>query len=314
MAIPQMPHLLLIGCWQAATDRLTGLVEAGCVVTWLPVEADPWPDHDLVLVRLDEPNLLSRLPLTPLWLAWNVHDSPALALDAYAARAALVLPAATTVAQLLQSIDQVLASGRNLSATARRLYRRGEVIRCSPDAVLEIEQGCVAQSVIHADGAEVLLGLAGPGQLLTPHPEDNCLIQLVAHSNVTIRSEPWATASRRPDFALRLRTRLWHLEAWAAMQARPYLAERLLGILSVLAEQFGKPQPDGVLIDVRITHQQLAAAIGANRTTVTRLLSELRRRAVLTTSGHGHNERFCLLQWQQGHHNFPPPVAIATLG
>jgi hypothetical protein len=64
---------------------------------------------------------------------------------------------------------------------------------------------------------------------------------------------------------------------------------------------------------VRITHTLLAAAIGANRTTITRLLSELRRRNVLTTVSHGHKERFCLLEWQQNHHDPFKPVAFATI-
>ncbi|MCL4860507.1 MAG: Crp/Fnr family transcriptional regulator [Caldilineaceae bacterium] len=316
---PMMPHLLLIGCWEQAVDRLAALVEAGQTVTWQPASADPLLGCDLVIARLEEQGLIPRLPAATPWIAWNVHDDPALALAAYAGKAALVLPGATSAPLLVQSIEQGLVASRQTvprssgEGAVQRLYERGEVIRFSPDAILEIEEGLVAQTVIHPDGAEVLLGLFGPGQLLAPHPEDDCLIQLRAHTEATIHSEPWETASRRPDFAVRLRTRLWQMEAWASMQARPYLADRLLGILTILAEQFGRPQPDGVLIDIRITHAQLAAAVGANRTTITRLVSELRRRNVLTTTGHGQDERFCLLQWQQSHHDFRRPVAIATL-
>jgi len=116
-----------------------------------------------------------------------------------------------------------------------------------------------------------------------------------AHTDLTLALQPWREASQGADFAGRLRSRLWQMEAWAAMQARQHLPDRLLGILALLAEQFGQPQTDGVLIDVRITHAQLATAIGANRTTITRLISELRRRKLIKTVGHGHEERFCLL-------------------
>jgi CRP-like cAMP-binding protein len=314
-------HLILIGPWEQSLDALVELAQAGHLITWAWCVAPPAISGDLLLVRLDQADRLpSGLPSALPWLAWNVTDNAELTLAAYAAKAAVVLPAATPASLLRHSVDRLLpvqtrATQQCGECAARRSlkYRAGDLIQLPADSVLEIETGIVAQTVIHPDGAEVLLGLHGAGQLLTPHPDDSCLIQLVAHTATVLTLQPWALASQKPTFAERLRARLWQMEAWAAMQARPYLADRLLGILSLLAEQFGKPQADGMLIDVRITHAQLATAIGANRTTITRLLSELRRRALLTTVGHGQDERFCLLEWRQSHHDFLPSVAIATL-
>ena len=178
----------------------------------------------------------------------------------------------------------------------KRVYRRGELIVIAPDAVLEIEQGVVIKTVIHLDGAEVLLGFHGAGQIITPHPEDSCHIQLSAHTEVHAQIVSWRAAGQMAELPNRLRAQIWQQEAWAAMQARPAYEERLLGILSLLAEQFGHPHQDGALIDLRITHQQLASAIGATRTTVTRLLSDLRRRQLITTQGSGNQERICLHQ------------------
>ena len=176
-----------------------------------------------------------------------------------------------------------------------RHYRRGTLIPTLPDQLLQIQAGIVAQMVIHTDGTEVLLGLHGAGQLLLPHPADSCFLHLQAQTEVLLVPISWQEARQWPDLPEQLRGRLWQQEAWAAMQARPHLADRILGLLELLAEQFGRTQPDGVLIDVRITHQQLAAASGATRTTVTRILQELRRRAVLDVVGQGQQERFCLL-------------------
>lgn len=178
----------------------------------------------------------------------------------------------------------------------KRVYQRGDPIVIAPDTVLEIEQGVVIKTVIHLDGAEVLLGLHGAGQIITPHPEDSCHIQLEAHTDVHARLLPWQQAILMAELPNWLRAQIWQQEAWAAMQARPAYEDRLLGILTLLAEQFGHPQDEGVMIDLRITHQQLASAIGATRSTVTRLLSELRRRRLITTHGSGNQERICLRQ------------------
>ncbi|MCE7979550.1 MAG: Crp/Fnr family transcriptional regulator [Caldilinea sp. CFX5] len=194
-------------------------------------------------------------------------------------------------------------SPSNGMVVTRRTFGRGALIPTTADLLLQVEEGVVAQVVIHSDGAEVLLGLHGPGQLLTPHPADRCFLNLQAHTDVRLAIFSWQQALQLPDLPARLRARLWQQEAWAAMQARPYLDERLLGVLTLLAEQFGRPVPHGLLIDVRLTHAQLATAIGATRTTVTRLLGTLRQRGLLTTVGEGQEERFCLQQATLAHHH-----------
>ena len=52
------------------------------------------------------------------------------------------------------------------STAVRRSYPRGALIPTTPDLLLQVEEGVVAQVVIHSDGAEVLLWLHGPGQIL----------------------------------------------------------------------------------------------------------------------------------------------------
>jgi hypothetical protein len=105
-----------------------------------------------------------------------------------------------------------------------------------------------------------------------------------------------------PQTAGRLRVRVQLMEAWSAMQARPHLGARILGLLNLLAEQFGRRHADGMLVDVRLTHAQIAAAIGATRSTVTRLLSDLRDRVALSVISDGDRERFCLREWEPGQH------------
>jgi CRP/FNR family transcriptional regulator, cyclic AMP receptor protein len=46
-------------------------------------------------------------------------------------------------------------------------------------------------------------------------------------------------------------------------------------LLLDLAEQYGQSTPEGVLLSVKLSHQNLASLIGATRVTVTTLLGEL---------------------------------------
>lgn len=51
--------------------------------------------------------------------------------------------------------------------------------------------------------------------------------------------------------------------------------ERLGSLLLELVEQYGRPVPEGMLIDLKLSHQDLASIIGATRESVTLLLGEL---------------------------------------
>jgi hypothetical protein len=157
--------------------------------------------------------------------------------------------------------------------------------------------------VIHDDGAEVLLGLYGPGRVLAGHPEDTCCIQFHAHTAARARIQPWPESARLPAFPERLRDHLRQMEGWAAMQARPQIEQRLLGLLSLLAEQFGRATPQGTVVDVRITHAQLASAVGTTRATVTRRVGLLRRQGLLAVTGSGGGERYCLPRWEEQRHS-----------
>ncbi|HBL25838.1 MAG TPA: hypothetical protein DD490_03280 [Acidobacteria bacterium] len=180
------------------------------------------------------------------------------------------------------------------AAHRRHRYRQGQLISLPDDAVLEVKEGVVALTALHADGAEVLLGLFGPGRLLPGHPAHGCALELTAHTEVEVRTHTWVEAIRQPELAERLRYRLRQMEAWASMQARPHMEQRVLGILHLLAEPFGRPHPRGLLLDVRLTHAQIASAVGGTRATVTRLLSQLRRRGVLSVVRTPGGERFCV--------------------
>lgn len=234
------------------------------------------------------------------WLAWNRHDVADLAVQAYEQGALAVLPGLVTeegVRAALRTAFARLAGGA--ASRARRThgvitYTRGTRIELDEDEVLVVERGVVATEVLHEDGSEVLIGLSGPGDLLTGHPHDSCCLHLTAHTDAQVTVQTWTHAVATPRFAERVRSRLRRVEAWAAVQARPHLTDRLIGLLSVVAERFGTVRGDATLIDVRLTHAHLAAALGTTRATVTRLIGRLRRARILDTTKINREERFLL--------------------
>jgi CRP-like cAMP-binding protein len=64
--------------------------------------------------------------------------------------------------------------------------------------------------------------------------------------------------------------------------------ERLRHLLMLLKQEVGQAQANGTRLGVRLTHQQLANAIGTTRVTVTRLLSQLQEEGWLTIDSTRH--------------------------
>jgi hypothetical protein len=309
-----MRHLAFLGALDANVQKMALHLHAnGYTVTFAHAGALDSAALPILVLGKQQTGALAQLiageAFRRPWLAWNRSDRPALAAAAYQAGALAVLPARLVPAAFRQAVQRALElsepGAEKHAPTFRRAvreYRRADPLLLAHNAVVEVQAGVIALRALHYDGAEVLLGLCGPGQTLVYHPADSCNLQLAAHTDAKVLLKPWAEAVTEPGFAARLRERLQQMEAWAAIQARPHLDQRVLGLLSLLAEQFGKPQADGVLIDLRLTHAQLASATGATRTTITRTLGDLRTRGLLTTLGSGENERLILHRRETGSH------------
>lgn len=304
--------VVLAGAWEERADAVLSLLRADFEV----VLAASLSDHGAKDTRHRPVALLAVLndttppgevaamakSLETPWIAWNASGRTETA-EAYKAGAIAVLGDDLSVSDLGQVVRNALLrlarpqDNPSVSVT-NRSYRAGERIDVRADHVLQIHEGVVSLHAVHPDGAEVLLGLLGPGQFLAGHPMDSCYVEVQAHTSVTVSRQSWAHMRTETPTAMMdaMRAQLLQMQGWASMQARPNLSQRTLGILSLLAEQFGIADAQGALIDVRLTHSQIAAAVGATRTTVTRILGELERDGKLRVVGAGANARL----WVQG--------------
>lgn len=260
---------------------------------------------DLTLVCLHTREI--NQPPNSAWLAWDLTGSSQAIAMAYQAGARSVFPKDTPFTVITETIRRTMAdlarNGRATRLPRQRTFSRGELILLESDEVLQIEKGILATTMVHQDGIEVLIGLSGKGQVIVAHPNDNCHIQIISHTDSTVKITSWEDAVSQPDFSQKIRARLQQMEGWAAMQARPSLQGRVLRLLGLLADQFGQPLEDGTLIDVRITHHQLAAAVGATRTSITRTLSELRAQGKVLSVSRGGEDFFCLSGTPEHHHH-----------
>ncbi|WP_287129108.1 Crp/Fnr family transcriptional regulator [Candidatus Cyanaurora vandensis] len=171
-------------------------------------------------------------------------------------------------------------------------YKAGEVIVLRPRELGVVYRGVIQLLTLHASGDEVLLGLLGPMMPLGLPLTILDTYQAVALTDGNLLRVSWEEAQHSPRFAheinLQLTRRLHQTEALLALAGKRRVLERIQGFMLLLGHEFGQITPDGLRVEIRLTHQQIANAMGTTRVTVTRLLSTLRAQGFLTVGRDRH--------------------------
>ena len=154
------------------------------------------------------------------------------------------------------------------------------------DTVLVLVEGRIRLYSITPDGKQAILALIEPGEMfgelaLTGCDEREEFAQAVGISKVvSIPREVVETVLLRNAglslaitkfVGLRRRRLERRLKNLLFRSSR----ERLLGLLCELIEQYGRKIDEGLLIDIKLSHQDLAGLIGVTRESVTLVLGEL---------------------------------------
>jgi len=266
---------------------------------------DPLPL--LIALESEDCDILESSALCPI-LVWDRLDSSGVREVSYAHGAFCVLPKSLTVAALMQALSNaaLVASTTHpnhlFSHSVRRNYKRGEQIHLEEDRIIQILRGVVRCTSLHPDGSEVLIGFYTENDILIAHHAHTCYVEMAAHSALLVLMEPWSSAAARPEFYNRLKERICQMELWSSMQARGTMEGRLLGILQVIAGKFGMSTRGGTRLNIKLTHELLASAIGATRTTVTRILGGLKKEGKVAVEKTVNGE-FLLLPDHGMHHH-----------
>lgn len=187
----------------------------------------------------------------------------------------------------LRQLLEELYSGRTLHP-----YKSGQAIRMLPDEIWVVCRGVVQLGTLYDSGDEALLGLACPSMpfglplsLIRPY-------QAAALTDVDLMRLTLTEVEQSPVLAhgifRHLTRRLQQTEAVLAMVGYRRVEDRLRHLLLLLKDEIGQPSGTGTRFAIRLTHQQLANAIGTTRVTVTRLLSQLQEEGWLVVDSARH--------------------------
>ncbi|HEY9604732.1 MAG TPA: Crp/Fnr family transcriptional regulator [Allocoleopsis sp.] len=189
------------------------------------------------------------------------------------------MPQASTA--ILESDRYELREGRRL-----HFYAKGEEIPLVSQGIWQVCQGLVQLSTLCQNGEEVWLGWAEPsaffGQWFSLLQTYSAIalsdVHLTWFSLAEINSSPRLAQIILPQMVRRMR----QAEALLAISGQRRVEDRLQQLLVLMKREIGQPMPNGTRLAVRLTHQNLANAIGTTRVTVTRLLSKLKQEGAIT--------------------------------
>lgn len=201
---------------------------------------------------------------------------------------------------MLQSFALDVVPESDLRLLLERLYqdrvmhpfRSGQNIPITPHEIWVVCRGVVQLGTFYDTGDEALLGLACasmpfglPLTLIRPY-------HATALSDVDLMRLTWTEVEQSPALAQgifqHMARRLRQTEAILAMVGYRRVEDRLRHLLMLLKREVGQPTPEGTRLGVRLTHQQLANAIGTTRVTITRLISQLREEGWLSIDRDRH--------------------------
>ena len=183
--------------------------------------------------------------------------------------------------------------------TITRSYSKDQVIILAEeegDSLFIIETGQVKVCIVSEDGREVILSLLGEGAVFG---ELSLLDGKPRSANVVATQDTELYIVRRADFlqllykvpqiavallaelAVRLRKTDRKIEGLALLDVTSRISETLLQ----LATEQGAETEDGIFLDSRPTHQQLANMSGTTRETVSRVLKRLESQGYIISKG-----------------------------
>ena len=157
------------------------------------------------------------------------------------------------------------------------------------ERVYLIRRGAVRLSRVYESGEEITVALLrenslfGVLSLITGHRSDR-FYHAVAFTRVEMVTAPADSVLRAIEgdasvgllLLQGLSSRILQTETMIETLTHRDMSSRLVSFLLVLCRDFGVPGEKGITIDLKLSHQAIAEAIGSTRVTITRLLGDLR--------------------------------------
>jgi CRP-like cAMP-binding protein len=167
------------------------------------------------------------------------------------------------------------------SAVESRLHTFAphDLLPLQQDAFWLVKQGAVKTFTWNEDGSVITLGYWGSGDVIGQPLSQVSPYQVQCLTYVEASCVPWHQCNWLSDA---FRRHIQQTEELLCIVRSERMHQRLLKILNWMAVKFGRSVDQGRLIEIPLTHQELAEVIGTTRVTVTRLINLFEQDGVIS--------------------------------
>jgi CRP-like cAMP-binding protein len=163
-------------------------------------------------------------------------------------------------------------------------FKKGKQIPLDTKNIWIVYRGYAQTSTLQPSGDESILGFLGPLMPLSLKLSFIETYEALALTDVELLQLSQEEIDRSPELLheinLQMARCLRQTEALLWLNGKRAMIDRLRDFLSLMAHEFGQPTTEGIRIDFRLRHHQIANAVGTTRVTATRFLRELREQDV----------------------------------
>lgn len=168
-----------------------------------------------------------------------------------------------------------------------RTFNPREQIPLLSNTLWKIERGVLRTLTWKEDGTLISLGYWGQNDIVGRPLSQLDPYQIECVSSVEVSVIPSTHWSNYTDGIL---THLRQIEELQTIFHTQGTEQRLLNCLKWLGKKFGRLTPDGLLIDLRLTHADISDLIGMTRVSVTRMMIKLEQDELIQRPG-----RHCII-------------------
>jgi CRP-like cAMP-binding protein len=158
-------------------------------------------------------------------------------------------------------------------------FSRCDLVPLKPDALWQITWGVVRTVTWDEQGTPITLGYWGPGDVVGQPLSRIEPYQIECLTSVEVSYIPPHERHQALDAMI---LHIQQAEELLTIVRLERMHCRLQQLLIWLSQKFGREVSSGRLIDLRLTHQTIAEAIGTTRVTVTRLLNQFERDGLIS--------------------------------
>ncbi|MEL7036325.1 MAG: Crp/Fnr family transcriptional regulator [Cyanobacteria bacterium J06592_8] len=164
------------------------------------------------------------------------------------------------------------------SHTKSRDFGKRDLIPLWPETLWKIETGIVRTVTWNEEGNQISLGYWGTGDVIGQPLSRLDPFQIECLTPVSVTLIPPQQWSQELDSILSHIQQAQELHSIVQTQSTDL---KVLNFLHWLGKKFGIETESGLLIDVRLTHIEIADVIGITRVSVTRMMQKLERRGII---------------------------------